>query len=232
MKLSRLSALASVACASLAFASPAFAGNDRDDPKPTSATATANPTVNNNPTFDNDPRATSTASVIAPNTNTNANTALGGTAVQGQGQGQGQDQGQLQGQGQHQSASSNQGQSQSSTSTQANQQTSTSGASVGAVAPIQNVNISTPKQFRDAPNVQGSVLVNVASCAMADGFSLSVPGGGGNVAKSRVDPACDTRADVSIWLALGLRDVAINRMYGMANKEAYDLADSRRKEIR
>lgn len=126
-------------------------------------------------------------------------------------------------------AAAYQAQQQKQLNDQRNQQSVVTGANtVGAIAPVQAVNISTPKQFRDAPDVQGSVIVNVASCAMGDGASVAFPGGGGQLTKSKIDPGCDTRADVAVWLSLGMRDVAINRMYGQSNKEAYDLADSRR----
>lgn len=228
------SALVFAACAAmLAFSSPAFAGNDKDGDTHvqggTGGTATASPTVNNTPTFTNSPKVEATGG----NSTLGSLNKFGGdggnsTVLNTNGQQQGQDQGQLQGQGQQQGqvASSNQGQQQAQSTQvgQANQQSATSAANVGSIAPVQAVSFSSPKQFRDAPDIGAPITVNVSSCAMADGAYASFPGGGGGFSKSKVDPDCTRRADAAMWLTLGEKTTAVNRMYGMTNTDALNAA--------
>lgn len=167
-------------------------------------------TVNNNPTFNNDPRAT--ASVVAPITNVVAPVTSAG-ALAG-------------------ALSNSESASQSASSSSASLTGKVTG-SVDAsitnspvVAPVFNgpaVSITTPKQYRNAPDVGAPLAINVASCAMADGFSLSVPGGGGSVNKSKVDAACTARADAALLFSFGEREAAVARMYGHDNAGAINI---------
>lgn len=101
----------------------------------------------------------------------------------------------------------------------------------GSVAPVFNgpqVAITNPKQFRDAPDVGAPVVINVAPCALADGASVSFPGGGANLTKSRESESCNRRADAAMLFALGEKEAAVARMYGHDNAGAIDIGRGRR----
>lgn len=196
-------AAATVAMSSAALASGNNGSNNGNN--------TSSPTtVNNNPTFNNDPRAT--ASVVAPITTTNVVapvTSAGALA------------GAL-----SESASQSASSSSASLTGKVTGSIDASITNAPVVAPVFNgpaVSITTPKQYRNAPDVGAPLAINVASCAMADGFSLSVPGGGGSVNKSKVDAACTARADAALLFSFGEREAAVARMYGHDNAGAINI---------
>lgn len=200
------------AAATVAMSSAALAsgnnnnGNNNNGSSPT--------TVTNSPTFNNDPRAT--ASVVAPITNVVAPITTSGAQA-----------GALAG-----ALSNSESASQSASSSSASLTGKVTGSvdasitNAPVVAPVFNgpaVSITTPKQYRNAPDVGAPLAINVASCAMADGFSLSVPGGGGSVNKSKVDAACTARADAALLFSFGEREAAVARMYGHDNAGAINI---------
>lgn len=199
------------AAASLSLSSAALASNNNgnNNQQPSAS-------VTNNPTFNNDPRAT--ASVVAPVTNTNVIAPVTTSGAQA---------GALAG-----ALSTSESASHSASSSAATLNGAVSGkvdtsiTNSPVVAPVFNgpaVSISSPKQFRSAPDVGAPIAINVASCAMADGLSVSFPGGGGNVTKSKVDPDCNDRADAALLFSFGEREAAVARMYGHDNAGAINI---------
>lgn len=200
-------AAATVAMSSAASATVNNGNNNCQGNCPNTGTPS---TVNNNPTFNNDPRAT--ASVVAPITNVVAPVTSAG-ALAG-------------------ALSNSESASQSAASSSASLNGKVTGSvdasitNAPVVAPVFNgpaVSITTPKQYRNAPDVGAPVAINVASCAMADGIAVSFPGGGGNVTKSKIDPDCNRRADAALLFMFGEHEAAVARMYGHDNAGAINI---------
>lgn len=202
-------AAATVAMSSAASATVNNGNNNCQGNCPNTGTPS---TVNNTPTFNNDPRAT--ASVVAPVTNVVAPVTTSGAQA-----------GALAG-ALSESASQSASSSSASLTGKVTGSVDASITNAPVVAPVFNgpaVSITTPKQYRNAPDVGAPLAINVASCAMADGFSLSVPGGGGSVNKSKVDDSCNTRADAALLFSFGEREAAVARMYGHDNAGAINI---------
>lgn len=179
------------------LAAPAFASNNNNGPNCTGNNACATNTTNNITNKGGEggnasANATggSVGDIKNTNTNLNSNTNVLGQSqgqAQGQKQGQAQLQGQAQGQGQSQSATaSNSGNAQSTT-----------------------VTINEAEQKRQAASGPGIGSSPSATCRVAGGISIGLPGGNGGVFGSIEDERCaDMERGRHLAEVLGRRDAA------------------------